>query len=169
MKFRNWLERVDGRFMGTPVDVNPHDAILWAMRTAAGEVHYCDAQIRKLSADEIFERPEKVSTITSDQFDSVTETLNEEIVSRWVSLRKDAIERMAKSAKMALDVGIDERQVKLAEEQAQQLVSIISAVLVDLGHDLTDLRTREIVRLRLLEGANTIDSTATDITNGESE
>ncbi len=165
-QLRNYLERVPGRFMGTPVEVAPHDAILWALRTTAGEVVYCDEQIRRLGEAELFERPTK-TTEQSGDFDTYSKVEDPEVISRWVQLRDSAVDRMAKYAKMALDVGIEERQIQLAETQAHQLVSVITAVLTDLGHDTTDLRTREIVRQRLIESAS-IESTATVVT-GESD
>ena len=165
---KHWLERVDGKFMGTPYDIPPHDAILWALRTTAGEVIYCDEQIRRLSEEELFERPVKETQSTTEDGNEIfTEVTEPEIISRWVQLRDTALDRVAKYSKMALDVGIEERQIALAENQAHQLVSVITHVLTDLGHDLTDLHTREIVRTRLLEASKPIEGTATDIT-GES-
>lgn len=158
---RKWFERVDDRFMGTPIDIPPHEAILWAMRITAGEVAYCDAQISRLEEDELFERPEEKTWITlpSGGGEEITVKRDPETMNRWVYWRDHAMGNMAKYAKMALDVGIEERQIQLAENQAQQLVAVISKVLIDLGHDLKDLKTREIVRRRLMEGA--IEGTAT--------
>lgn len=141
--------------MGAPVDVHPHDAILWAMRVSAGEVVYCDQQIRRLEEDELFERPTKTQLVElpSGKVEEIHESREPEQFSRWVRWRDRAMKNMAMYAKMALDVGIEERQIQLAEKQAQQLVNVITAVLTDLGHDLRDSQTREIVRRRLMEGA----------------
>lgn len=141
--------------MGAPVDVHPHDAILWAMRVSAGEVVYCDQQIRRLEEDELFERPTKTQLVElpSGKIEQIHESREPEQFSRWVRWRDRAMKNMAMYAKMALDVGIEERQIQLAEKQAQQLVNVITAVLTDLGHDLRDSQTREIVRRRLMEGA----------------
>jgi hypothetical protein len=57
-------------------------------------------------------------------------------------------------AKLAIDAGVAEQQVRLAEEQAKQLAAVIRAILTDLGHDLEDERVRDVVRLRLIEGGN---------------
>lgn len=156
-ELKHWLSRVDDRFMGSPVDIQPHQGILLALSIAAGEVHYCQEQIRRLHESETFERPLK-ETI-SDEF--TTETYDSEVVSRWVTLRDNAADRMAKYAKAASDMQIDEQQIKIAEGQAQQIVSVITKILTDLGHDLLDTHTREVVRLRLLEGA-TIEGTANE-------
>lgn len=63
-----------------------------------------------------------------------------------------AIERHGKLAKLCIDVGISERQMAIAEGQAQQLAAVVAAILTDLGHDLTEPGVREVVRLRLIEG-----------------
>jgi hypothetical protein len=53
-------------------------------------------------------------------------------------------------AKTAIDAGVEERQVRLAEAQAQQLAAVIRAILTDLGYDLEEENVRKVVRL--LEG-----------------
>lgn len=161
---RTWFERVDGRFMGSPIDVPPHEAILWAMKIAAGEVAYCEEQISRLQEDELFERPLKTTIVEmpSGGEETITEVRDAEVMSRWVTWRDSAADRMAKFAKMALDVGIEEAQLKLAQDQANQLVQVISAVLLDLGHDLKrEVGTREIVRKHLMEAA-AIEGTLVD-------
>jgi hypothetical protein len=132
---RHWLERVDDRFMGTPLDVHPHDAILHAMRLAAGEVAYCDAQVRRLSEDELFERPNKETWVElpSGPIVMVEEKRDAEVVSRWVQLRDNAADRMAKYGEMAIRVGVEERRIKLAEQEANLVSRFFEAVLGDLN------------------------------------
>jgi hypothetical protein len=135
MSMQDWLGRVDDRFMGTAVDVEPHEALLWAIRLAAGEVAYCDAQISRLHEDELFERPlrQTYMQMPSGAFDLVEEKRDPEIVSRWAHLRKDAADRMARYAKMAIDAGIDERRVAVAERVAD----ILAPLLENLAEDLS--------------------------------
>lgn len=161
---RKWFERVDDRFMGSPLNIDPTDAILWAMRVTAGEVAYCDAQIARLEEDELFERPRKTmfAELPSGQWDIVEERRDAEVMNRWVQWRDHAMSRMAQYAKMALDVGIEERQIQIAEKHAQQIVTVITAVLTDLGLDPTDISTRQIVRRRLVESAS-IEGSAVSI------
>jgi hypothetical protein len=54
----------------------------------------------------------------------------------------------------AIDAGVAERQVRLAEAQAQQLAQVIRAILTDLRHDLADEQVCNVVRLRLTEGGS---------------
>lgn len=128
-----WLERVDGRFMGAPLDVEPHEALLHAIRVTAGEVSYCDQQITRLSEEELFEKPTRTVVTDSDEFSSVVTYRGEDVISRWVSLRTLAVERMAKYSKMALDAGIAERQVQVAERFADAIAPLFKGLVEDLN------------------------------------
>jgi hypothetical protein len=74
------------------------------------------------------------------------------VLNLWVKLYQEERDRLVRVAKAAIDAGVEERQVRLAEGQAQQLAQVIRAILTDLGHDLGDQRVRQVVRLRLIEG-----------------
>ena len=75
-------------------------------------------------------------------------------VNMWVKLYQEERDRLVRVAKLAIDAGVEERHVRLAEGQAQQLAQVMRAVLTDLGHDLADEHVREVVRRRLTEGGN---------------
>jgi len=154
----DWLGRVDDRFMGTAVDIDPYDALLWAIRLSAGEVAYCDAQISRLHEDELFERPARHTymQLPSGAFELVEEKRDPETVSRWQYLRKDAADRMARYAKMAIDAGIDERRVAVAERVADILAPLLENLAEDLS--LTAKQRAKLpdvlgTRLRALEMA----------------
>ncbi len=70
----------------------------------------------------------------------------------WVRLHQEWHDRLVRVAKTAIDAGVEERQVRLAEAQAQRLAAVIRAILTDLGYDLEEENVRKVVRLRLLEG-----------------
>jgi hypothetical protein len=130
----DWLTRVDGRFMGTPTDIHPHDAILKVIRITNGEIDYCDMQIAKLCEDELFERPLQVTLVELAEGSTlVTEKRDHEVLSRWVLLRQAATDRLARYSKMALDIGIEEAQLKLAEREADMVSHYLEAVLTDLS------------------------------------
>jgi hypothetical protein len=73
-------------------------------------------------------------------------------VNVWVRLYQEWHDRLVRVAKTAIDAGVEERQVRLAEAQAQRLAAVIRAILTDLGYDLEEENVRKVVRLRLLEG-----------------
>ena len=158
-ELKTWMARVDDRFMGSPIDVDPHDAIIHAIRVTAGEVKYCDEQIRKLSEDELFERPLETSVqqLPSGKWVVIEEKRNPEVISRWVTLRDDAMDNLVKYSKWAIEVGIDERRVRVAERVADVIAPLLSDLAVDL--DLTDEQRRRLPmvidkRLRVLEAAS---------------
>lgn len=120
--------------MGSPIDMHPHQVILTAMQMSLGEALYCDEQVRRLAEDELFERPAKTSWVTlpSGQIQEITEVRSDEQVSRWVKWRDESLDRAAKYAKMAIDVGVDERAILLAERQADQVDKFLRAVVDEL-------------------------------------
>ena len=54
-------------------------------------------------------------------------------VNPWVRLYLEERDRLVRVAEVAIDTGVAERQVRLAEAQAQQLAAVIRAILTDLG------------------------------------
>lgn len=68
---------------------------------------------------------------------------------------QSALERRAKFAKLAIDAGIAERQVRLAERQGELIAQVIRGVLADLGVDDRE-DVPQIVRrhLSLVSGGN---------------
>jgi hypothetical protein len=69
-------------------------------------------------------------------------------VNVWVRLYQEWHDRLVRVSKLAIDAGVAELQVRLAEKQAQQLAAVIRAILTDLGHDLDEENVRKVVRLR---------------------
>jgi hypothetical protein len=153
----DWLERVEGRFMGVPADVSPEDALANAMRIAAGEVAYCTQQIARLSDDELFERPTRTvyAEMPSGSWEMVSEVRDAEVITRWHQLRTSAMDRMARYAKMALDVGLEDRQLAIHEKQAAVIARFFEAVMNEV--ELTDEQRKMLGptmrrHLELIEG-----------------
>jgi hypothetical protein len=154
---RSWLTRVEGRFMGVPADVTPADALATALRITAGEVEYCTQQIARLCDDELFERPTRTvyAEMPSGGWEMVEERRDAEVVSRWQQLRSAALDRMARYAKMALDVGLEEREQTLHENQAALIARFFETVMHEI--ELTDEQTKMLAptmrrHLELIEG-----------------
>jgi hypothetical protein len=99
--------------MGQALDIEPHDALLTCVRIAAGEVAYCTTMIGDL------EKPTE-STMFGEQLNI------------WIQVRQKAMLSLAKFSKMALDAGVAERQVKVAERYGEMLATLISGILGDL-------------------------------------
>ena len=61
------------------------------------------------------------------------------------------MELVSRLSKAVLDAGVDERRIRIAEQQGQQVAGAIKAILTDLGHSLTDRRVLQVVSTRLRE------------------
>jgi hypothetical protein len=123
--------------MGEALDIEPHEALITCVRIAAGEVAYCSREIAGL---------EKATEPTA--FGAV--------LNIWIKTRQVAMAQLAKYSKMALDAGVAERQVQLAERYGEMLATLISGILGDL--ELTKKQQKAApaivtTHLQLLEGA----------------
>jgi hypothetical protein len=145
--------------MGAPLDIEPHDALLWCIRVTAGEANYCSAMVAQLEDDQAVGKPVlSRDWVGSGENGSGGGSEQRELapaLNIWIVARRDAVERLARYSKMALDAGVAERQVRVAERYGEQIAQLLSGVIADL--ELTDAqqqRAPEIVRRRLvaLEG-----------------
>lgn len=94
---------------GLPRQVDPHTALLEELHRAAGAVEWLQAVVADL----------KQSQVGGE--------------SVWVKLWAEERERLVKVAKTCVDVGIEERRVRLAEQAGAQLAAVVRAVLDRLG------------------------------------
>lgn len=70
----------------------------------------------------------------------------------WIKARQDAMDRLARYCKMAIDCGIAERQVQLAENLGSSIGRLISAVLGDMALTPAQAeRAPEVVRHHMLQ------------------
>jgi hypothetical protein len=136
--------------LGLPRGVEPHQALLEEVHRAAGHVAWLAQVVGELDKNQVVHG----ITRTVQLADGTRTVEARAAVNVWVKLYQEWHDRLVRVAKVAIDAGVAERQVRLAEEQAQQLAQVIRAILIDLGHDLADEHVREVVRLRLTEGGN---------------
>lgn len=122
--------------MGVPIPVHPIDAILQCVSIAAGEVQYATEQIQKLKEEdatgpEVSTRPLKLEKGAEDPTHRV-EDHGPITIHIWIKVRHDAMDRLTHYSKVALAAGVAERQVKLAENQAQTIAKVIRGVVTRL-------------------------------------
>lgn len=151
------LARRQAVIMGTPLEISPHDAILQCIHIAAGEVQYASERITELDADEaivqsvtVLERPRKffggAEAPSGDEAEEehedgtyssarVTEVKTETTaqLNVWIRVRQAAMDRLVTYSATALKAGIEERRVKIAEQQGQLLAQVIRGILAELG------------------------------------
>lgn len=134
--------------LGLPREIDPHSALLEEVHRAAGHVAWLAHEVTQLEREKVVYGVTKAVQLP----DGKRQTTAEAALNVWVRLYQDERDRLVRVCKAAVDAGVAERQVEIAEAQARQLADVIGAVLTDLGHDLNDQRTREVVRLRLIKG-----------------
>lgn len=122
--------------VGSPVPVNPHQAILGVLRLAAGELAYVNSQVRGL--DDVWTEGGSRSA--------------------WLKWQAECEERVARFAQMAVAMGVAQRQVELAEQQTQAIVGIIEAIA-----DRLDLSPGQRKKLGPALREVVVDSTAVDL------
>jgi hypothetical protein len=122
-----------------PVDLEPHEALQLAIALTAAEVRFFGEQIAVLGVNDIAGQ----ATVTtnrrakgdeSGEVDDIVEVRQlAPALHIWVRARADAIDRLARFAKMAMDANVDERRVRVQEVQLDRLAGVVNAVMRDLA------------------------------------
>lgn len=111
--------------MATPLPVTPGQAIQGLLNLAAGQLAYCTAQVGGLTEEQMFESTE-----------------NGPIPNRWVRLQMSIMDRVGRYSKAAADMGVQERQTQLAEQQTTMMGELLEAVMGEL--DLTKAQRKQV-------------------------
>jgi hypothetical protein len=129
-------------------DVDPTTALLEEVHRAAGHVAWLGEMVGQLDEQHVVH-----GVVRTVQHPDGSRTVEARAgVNVWVRLYQGERDRLVRAAKVAIDAGVAEHEVRITEQQAAQLAQVITAILSDLGHDLTDEHVRNVVRLRLLGG-----------------
>jgi hypothetical protein len=152
--------------MGMPLEMEPVDALLWCVAIAAGEVQYLSERVGELSEEELIGRP---TTVTRERGrgergskDLKTTQGGPHQLHLLVVERQKAVDRLARFSKMAIDAGVAERQVRIAEAQAGMLAALITGVMQDIGatkKQMTLLESHLPSRLLALEASRPVPAT----------
>lgn len=124
-------------------EANPLDELLTEVQRAAAAVRWLGDKVNSLDDDAITWGLMKQ---TKDK--DGKSTTHGAGVNLWVKLWQEERDRLARVCKLALDAGVDERRVRLAESQGAMIVDIIRATLVDLQIEQTE-RVHEVVSRHL--------------------
>lgn len=157
------------RTLGLPVDVSPTDALLEEVRWTAGHVQWLRARVQELEdgmtvsgygADNPATRHPLVwgtTKVTEKQAtdNPGTDTVESSGASIWYDLYAKERAHLVVVCREAIKAGVEERRVRLAEQQGELVAGAIRAILADLG--LTpeqQAKVSEVVprHLRLLAG-----------------
>lgn len=121
--------------LGTPIEINPLDALLWCIKIRAGEVQWLSDRMAELT----------------DPADWIQDTIAGKQFHLFVKERQHAMQDLARYSQMAISLGIAERAVKLAETYGEMLAQLIQGILTDL--ELTSeqrARAPQIIRKHLM-------------------
>lgn len=116
---------------GLPREIDPRDALLEEVYRTAGAIDWLHAHIQDLEPDEVVWGKTDEVTKTATEYEGV-DTTYAASVNVWVKLWQDERKHLVDVSKAAISAGIEERRVKLAEQQGALLAGVIKAVLGDL-------------------------------------
>lgn len=147
---------------GLPREVDPHTALLEELHRTAGAVQWLGALVADLERESIVWGKVKETHGTQLEHGTDNGTTKAAAVNVWVRLWQEERDRLAKVAKTCVDVGIEERRVRLAESAGQQLAAVIRSVLDRL--ELSDVQRSLAVQvvpdeLRRLAGDSVVPGT----------
>lgn len=125
------------RLLGTPMEINPLEAIIWCIKIRAGEVKWLTEKLGELKKEEWTE-----DTLVGKQFHL------------FARERQHAMADLARFSQMAISLGLSERSVKMAETYGELLARYTQGLLNDLWPHLDEAgraQAPKFVRQRLLE------------------
>jgi hypothetical protein len=107
--------RLEAQMYGTPIDIEPHEALLQEVRRCAGHVHWLG---------------ELIATATDpNQLTEITQS--GEILGVWMRMYHEERKMLVSAAANAVRAGVAEREVAVAESQARLLAQAVQAILAD--------------------------------------
>lgn len=124
---------------GLSVEVDPHTALEEELARTAGHVYWLRGQVGDLDPDNMYGPvgggPQAIPSTEAHI---------------WIRLYQEERDRLVKVAKTCIDAGIEERRVRIAEQQGQLIATAIKGILSKLGL-ADDPRVPEVVRAELLQ------------------
>jgi len=99
------------QFMGAPKDINPLDAIMWCIRITAGEVEWLSTEIAKVPMEKWIEE-----TYVGRQMHVLQRA------------RADAQDRLVRYSRDAIQLGLAERAVRLAENFGMMIARLLENI-----------------------------------------
>jgi len=103
-------------FMGAPRDINPFDAIMWCIRITAGEVEWLSMKIAEV-----------------DEIDWIEETQFGKQMNVLQRSRADAQDRLVRYSRDAIQLGLAERSIRLAENFGMVLARLLENIASELN------------------------------------
>lgn len=124
---------------GLPREVDPHTALLEELWRTAGHVAWLRQRVAELDGEEQMYGP----------VGGGGESYPRAEAHIWIRLYQEERKHLASVARDCVRAGIEERRVKIAEQQAELIARLISGLLSDLGIDPKSAKARTVVRKHL--------------------
>lgn len=144
------VERQRNPLGGEPLDIGPAEALLWRVRKIAREVADLDEVVAALQREELV-----WGTVSEEAFDAgngpAVKTVKAARLNTWLVLRAQREAALQSACEAALRANIEERLVRLAEQQGALIYRFALDMLGDFGIDPGDPRIPEILPRRLRE------------------
>lgn len=138
---------------GLPREVDPRDALLEEVYRTAGVVDWLQRKVRDLQDEEVVWGVTEEVTKDSGEFPGV-DTTRAAKVNAWVELYAKERKHLVDVCKAAVAAGLEERRVRLAEQQGALLAGAIRAILGDLDlNPEQQAKAAQVVPFRLREVA----------------
>lgn len=116
---------------GLPREIDPRDALLEEVHRTAGAVAWLHEQVQALRAEDVVWGVTEEVTKDAGEFPGV-DTTRAAKVNVWVELYARERTHLVRVCKEAIGAGLEERRVRLAEQQGAMLAGVIKAILGDL-------------------------------------
>ncbi|MDJ0321845.1 HGGxSTG domain-containing protein [Pseudarthrobacter sp. PS3-L1] len=144
------------RTLGLPQDIDPGKALLNEIHHTAGHVAWLRDKVQELKADDLVWGVTQKDEGIGPQ-GMVDMTTQKAAPSIWYELYLKERDHLAKVCALALRAGIEERKIKLAEDQGALVADVIKRILAALGltpEQQALVPTIVPQQLRLLAGGN---------------
>jgi hypothetical protein len=139
------------------VMVDPGEALLWCVTLAAQDLAWTNHMIMKL--EKATHRPVTSETgYSTEKGETRSKRLEPRVLDGYILERHKAEDRLARFSKMALDAGVAQRAIDLAEKMAEMYAVTIAAILSDLKVDMAKAAPVIERHLRTLEGTSTVST-----------
>lgn len=119
---------IEMRRFGEPVDTTPSEALLDTVKWTAGYVAWLREKVADITSDERLVWGQTRRKLGGHD----TGTTHEAKPSPWLSLLGEWSDRLVKVCEAAIRAGIEERRVRIAEQQGALVADVIRKILGDL-------------------------------------
>lgn len=113
--------------LGEPEDIDPSEALLRLISWKYGEVKWLRARVKDLPVDELTWGVSQTDVGSGPEgpIDRVTEKASPSV---WWTLLRQAEDQLAAYSERALRAGLEERRIRLAEQQGNMVHAVMMAI-----------------------------------------